>query len=133
MKASVFYIVKSWVSPKEGKLYLDWLKGGHIAEVISEPGFLWARQYRTEELDEMGWAGYITIYGLDTLDSLNRYFNSSARERFLRESEPFKNLHRAKRFYGILDFDLALPALTREREAPVIYCICFSVAPRSQR
>ena len=133
VKASVFYIVQTWVSPKEGKLFLNWLRGGHIAEVLREPGFLWARQYRLEELDDRGWAAYMSIYGLDAIDSLNSYFNSSARERFFRESEQFKNLHRDRRFHGILDFDLASPALTREKEAPVIYCICFSVAPRSQR
>jgi len=133
VKASVFYIVQTWVSPKEGKLFLNWLRGGHIAEVLREPGFLWARQYRLEELDDRGWAAYMSIYGLDAIDSLNSYFNSSARERFFRESEQFKNLHRDRRFHGILDLDLPSPSDSWENKTEVIYCICFSVSTKSQR
>ena len=43
MKASVLYLVRFRISPSEGGPFLNWLEGGHIAEVIQEPGFIWAR------------------------------------------------------------------------------------------
>lgn len=133
MKASVFYIVKFWVSPEGEKRFLDWLDGGHIAKVIGEPGFLWARRCRLEKPDEAGWVGHINFYGIDSLDSLKRYFDSPARKRFLLESEQFKDLFKAERFHGTLDSDLAAPGRTGDEEPLVLYCGVFSVAPKSHQ
>ena len=47
--------------------YLRWLEDRHMAEVIKEPGFLWARKCRLEQTDDKGWQGYLLIYGLGGL------------------------------------------------------------------
>src|SRR5207247_2087454 len=106
MHAPVLYMVKVWISPDGGDRYLRWLEDKHMAEVIREPGFLWARKCQLEQTDEQGWAGYLLIYGLDSRGSLEAYLHSPARDRFWRELEPFNDVHRAERFYGTVDFSL---------------------------
>ena len=66
-----------------------------MAEVIREPGFLWAQRCRLEQRDEQGWLGYLLIYGLESREALERYLASPARERFWRELEPFADSRKA--------------------------------------
>lgn len=106
MDAPVLYLVKAWVSPDGGERYLQWLEKKHMAEVIREPGFLWARRCRLEQTDDRGWVGYLLIYGLESRAALEAYLNSSARRRFWKELEPFNAVHRAERLYGGIDFEL---------------------------
>jgi antibiotic biosynthesis monooxygenase (ABM) superfamily enzyme len=106
MDASVLYMVRAWVSPDGGERYLHWLEHKHMAEVIKEPGFLWARKCRLEQTDDQGWAGYLLIYGLESRTALEAYLHGSARERFWKELEPLNDVHRAERFYGTVDFAL---------------------------
>ncbi len=106
MDAPVLYMVKAWVSPAGGERWLRWLEEKHMADVIREPGFLWARRYRLEQNDERGWAGYLLIYGLESPAALERYLASPARAGFWRELEQFDDVHRAERFYGTVDFSL---------------------------
>ena len=106
MDAPVLYMVRVWVSPNGGERYLRWLENKHMAEVISEPGFLWARKCRLEQTDEQGWAGYLLIYGLESRESLETYLHSPARDRFWQELEPFNDVHKAERFYGSVDFQM---------------------------
>jgi len=47
--APVLYMVKVWISPDGGDAYLRWLEEKHMAEVIREPGFLWAPRCRLEQ------------------------------------------------------------------------------------
>src|SRR5207247_8725678 len=79
MHAPVLYMVKVWVSPDGGERYLRWLEEKHMAEVIREPGFLWAQRCRLEQRDEQGWLGYLLIYGLESRAALERYPGSPAR------------------------------------------------------
>jgi len=106
MDAPVLYCVKAWVSPDGGERWLRWLEQKHMAEVIAEPGFLWARRCRLEQRDEKGWTGWLLVYGLDSRDALERYLRSPARERFWRELEPMNDVHRAERFWGTVDFEV---------------------------
>jgi len=106
MHAPVLYMVKVWVSPDGGERYLRWLEEKHMAEVIREPGFLWAQRCRLEQRDEQGWLGYLLIYGLESRAALERYLASPARERFWRELEPLGDVQRAERFYGTVDLRL---------------------------
>jgi antibiotic biosynthesis monooxygenase (ABM) superfamily enzyme len=106
MDAPVLYFVQAWVSPDGGERWLRWLEEKHMAEVLREPGFLWARRCRLEQHDERGWAGWLLIYGLASRADLERYLHSPARERFWRELEPLDAVHRAVRFYGTVDFAL---------------------------
>jgi antibiotic biosynthesis monooxygenase (ABM) superfamily enzyme len=106
MDAPILYLVKAWVSPDGGERYLRWLEQKHMAEVLREPGFLWARRVRLEQTDEKGWTGYLLIYGLESRAALERYLQSPARERFWRELEPLDDVHRAERFWGVVDLGL---------------------------
>ncbi len=104
MDAPVLYMVTAWVSPHGGERYLHWLETKHMAEVISEPGFLWARRVALEQKDGNGWNGYLLIYGLESRAALEAYLASPARETFWRELEPLNDVHRAERSYGTVDF-----------------------------
>jgi antibiotic biosynthesis monooxygenase (ABM) superfamily enzyme len=106
MTAPVLYMVRAWVSPHGGERYLRWLEDKHMAEVIKEPGFLWARKCRLEQTDDKGWQGYLLIYGLASRAALDAYLQSPARERFWKELEPLNDVHYAERFYGSVDFEL---------------------------
>ncbi len=106
MDAQILYMVKAWVSPDGGERYLQWLEQKHMAEVIREPGFVWARKYRLDQTDEKGWVGYLLIYGLKSRAALEAYLDSPARQRFWKELEPLNSVHRAERFYGAVDFRL---------------------------
>lgn len=106
MDAPVLYMVRAWVSPNGGERYLRWLETKHMAEVIKEPGFLWARKCRLEQTDDKGWQGYLLIYGLASRAALDAYLQSPARARFWKELEPFNDVHHAERFYGSVDFEL---------------------------
>ena len=106
MDAPVLYMVRAWVSPSGGEGYLRWLETKHMAEVIKEPGFLWARKCRLEQTDDKGWQGYLLIYGLASRAALDAYLQSPARARFWKELEPLNDVHHAERFYGSVDFEL---------------------------
>ncbi len=106
MSAPVLYMVRAWVSPHGGERYLRWLEQKHMAEVIKEPGFLWARKCRLEQTDDKGWQGYLLIYGLASRAALDAYLQSPARARFWKELEPLADVHYAERFYGAVDFEL---------------------------
>jgi len=110
MDAPVLYMVRAWVAPNGGDRYLHWLENKHMAEVIREPGFLWARKCCLDQPDDKGWAGYLLIYGLESRAALDTYLHSPARERFWRELEPLNDVHHAERFYGTVDFEVAKPA-----------------------
>jgi antibiotic biosynthesis monooxygenase (ABM) superfamily enzyme len=106
MTAPVLYMVRAWVSPDGGERYLRWLEDRHMAQVIKEPGFLWARKCRLEQTDHKGWQGYLLIYGLASHAALDAYLESPARERFWKELESLNDVHYAERFYGSVDFEL---------------------------
>ena len=106
MDAPVLYMVRAWVSPSGGERYLQWLETKHMAEVIREPGFLWARKSKLEQTDPKGWQGYLLIYGLESAGALEAYLHSDARQRFWKELEPLNEVHYAERFYGAVDFTI---------------------------
>jgi len=110
MDAPVLYVVRAWVAPVGGERYLEWLECTHMAEVLREPGFLWARKCRLEQTDAKGWQGYLLIYGLESRAALEAYLHSPARERFWRELEPLNDIHYAERLYGSVDFSIQAAA-----------------------
>jgi hypothetical protein len=75
-----------------------------MAEVIGQPGFLWARRIRLGQQDADGWAGSLLAYGLASEAALEAYLASPAREGFWRELEAFATVQRAERFWGSVDF-----------------------------
>lgn len=77
----LIYVVRCWVDPERGQPDLDWLKDKHMAEVVAEPGILWARRVMLDRADDAGW-------------------------RFWRELEGFHDDHYSDRFWG--DVDVAI-------------------------
>jgi antibiotic biosynthesis monooxygenase (ABM) superfamily enzyme len=107
--APVLYFVQAWVRPEGGERYLAWLERTHMASVLREPGFLWARRVALEQRDAQGWPGYLLVYALSSREMLERYLHSPARDAFWRELEAFADVHRAERFWGSVDFAPASP------------------------
>ena len=102
-RADFFLVVRFWVAPEAEAGIQAWLEGGHVAEVVSQPGFLWCRRLRLEPRD--GWSGYAMIYGIASREAFERYSaNRELHERFLRERAPFEAHLKIDRFFGEVDY-----------------------------
>jgi Domain of unknown function (DUF4286) len=107
-EVGALYMVRFWIRPDALDAVLGWLDGGHIAEVVETPGFLWARRVRltNEEAADDGWPGYAMIYGVESLDALDAYFKSDAPGRFAAEraEKGLDALMRVERDWGVVEF-----------------------------
>lgn len=105
-EANTVYMVRFWIKPGGEDKVLDWLDNGHIADVVSQPGFLWARRYRLEGEDADGWAAHAMIYGLESMDHLHAYFESDAARGYGEERETLglAPLLRMDRAWGVTEF-----------------------------
>lgn len=108
MNAGILYIMRFWLNPVGGERALQWLDGGHLAEVMTLPGFLWVRRCRLEQTNAAGWTGYEMVFGLDSMASLNAYFHSDAIQRFAKEREAagVNEVVELERHWGEVDFSL---------------------------
>jgi len=106
MDAPFLYLVRFWVNPDGAAAVLRWLDGGHMRDVVAQPGFLWVRRVRLDQEPE-GWPGYLMIYGLESRQSLQAYFDGPAPARFAQERKPFEHHLRMDRSWGAVD--AALP------------------------
>jgi len=86
-EANAVYLVRFWIKPGSEAKVFDWLDKGHIADVVAQPGFLWARRYKLEQATEDGWPGYAMIYGLESLDRLQAYFDGEAVKQYAKERQ----------------------------------------------
>ena len=97
----VCYFVRFWVDPKIEQQAMAWIgAGGHMAEVCSQPGFLWGRCVRLDEVDSLGWQAYANIYYVESRAALDTYFKSPMQEKFARERAPFAAGMRFERSTG---------------------------------
>jgi hypothetical protein len=95
-----FLVVRFWVAPQAESGMIGWLDGGHVAEVTSQPGFLWCKRIRLEKAAD-GWAGYAMIYGIASKSDFDAYEgNKPLKEKFARERAPFEKHMRIDRFAG---------------------------------
>lgn len=83
--APAFYLVRFWVKPGGEQRVFDWLDGGHLKDVVDQPGFLWARRYKLVRPDADGWAAYAMIYGATSVAALDAYFASAATRQYAQE------------------------------------------------
>ena len=98
-EAGYFYVVKLWVAPEGKAELMQWLAGGHVAEVVSQPGFLWCRQLDLKQCDVLGWEAHSMVYGIETRDAFDRYTaDTSLAARFARQREPFAKFMRTERW-----------------------------------
>ena len=102
-----FLMVRFWIAPEAEARALAWLEGGHVAEVLRQPGFLWCRRVRLAERDASRWSGFSMVYGIESqaaFDSYNR--NKALAEKFAKERAPFEKQLKIDRFSGAVDFAL---------------------------
>ncbi|MCZ7566127.1 MAG: hypothetical protein M5U08_21990 [Burkholderiales bacterium] len=100
-EAGFMYVVRFWVAPQARGAVMGWLEGGHVAEVVGQPGFLWCRQLDLGERDERGWAAYAMIYGIESGAAFDAYRADAAlAEKFAAEREPFARQLRMERWGG---------------------------------
>lgn len=105
MNAQFFLVVRFWVTPQAEAEVLRWLDGGHAAQVLRQPGFLWCRRLRLGERD--GWRAHSMIYGIESRAAFEAYNTDTAlHQRFAEERKPFEQNLRIERFFG--DVALAL-------------------------
>ena len=98
-EAGHFYVVKFWVAPEGKASLMQWLAGGHVAEVVSQPGFLWCRQLDLQQKDDKGWEAHSMIYGLESRDAFTRYTADAAlAAKFSEQRTPFAQFMRIERW-----------------------------------
>jgi hypothetical protein len=103
--AGFFLVVRFWIAPGGQDQVMRWIEGGHIAEVMRQPGFLWVRRLRMAEPDATGWSAHAMIYGIESKADYDRYMaNQALHAKFTKEREPFAAKLRIERFAGEVDF-----------------------------
>jgi hypothetical protein len=103
-EAQFFLVVRFWIAPGGQEQVMRWMEGGHIAEVMRQPGFLWVKRLKVAEADPTGWSAHAMIYGIESKASYERYMSNQAMHaRFAKEREPFAARLRIERFAGEVD------------------------------
>lgn len=98
--AETLYVVKVWVDPSRGQAYIDWLKGGHVAEVAAVPGAIWARLVELDERADDGWLGFMALYAFESKHALEAYQKSDLFRSFAPIYKKFEGLFRVERATG---------------------------------
>ena len=97
--ARYFLVVRFTVEPQAEAQVLRWLEGGHVAEVLRTPGFLWCRRIRGAN------STWVMLYGIESKAAFDAYEkNPALKEKFMRERAPFEKLMKIERFHGEVDF-----------------------------
>lgn len=96
MKEARFHLVVRFaIEPHVEREVLSWLDGGHAAEVLRQPGFLWCRRLR------LGPHEFAMIYGIESRAAFEKYeANTELKAKFARERAPFEKYMRMERFAG---------------------------------
>jgi hypothetical protein len=103
-EADFFLVVRFWIAPGGADEVMRWIEGGHIAEVLRQPGFLWVRRLKLSETDATGWSGHAMIYGIGSKVDYEHYMaNHALHAKFNKEREPFATKLRIERFAGEVD------------------------------
>jgi len=104
-EARFFLVVRFWIAPGGQEQVLRWLEGGHLAEVMRQPGFVWVKRLRMAEPDATGWSAHAMIYGIESRAHYDQYMaNHALHAKFSKEREPFAAKLRIERFAGEVDF-----------------------------
>jgi hypothetical protein len=106
-EARFFLIVRFWIAPGGEPQVMRWLEGGHMAEVLRQPGFLWVRRLKIAEPDATGWSAHAMLYGIESREHFEKYqANPQLHAKFNKEREAFATKLRIERFAGEVDFAL---------------------------
>ena len=94
-EAKFFLVVRFSIEPQAVAQVMRWLDGGHVAEVLRTPGFLWCHRVKTDD------GGYVMLYGIESRAAFEAYeANSELKAKFARERAPFEKHMRIERFCG---------------------------------
>ena len=94
-EARFFLAVRFVIEPAAEAPVLAWLDGGHVAEVLRQPGFLWCRRIKVDA------GGYLMLYGIESRAAFDKYeANTELKAKFARERAPFEKHMRIERFTG---------------------------------
>ncbi|MES2188764.1 MAG: DUF4286 family protein [Pseudomonadota bacterium] len=100
-EAAYFYVSKFWIAPAGKAALMRWLDNGHVAEVVSQPGFLWCRQIDLHEKDADGCESYMMIYALESEEHFKRYkANEKLAAKFAEQRKDFAHHLRMDRWDG---------------------------------
>src|SRR5688572_28014738 len=100
MSTPVCYFVRWRVDPKVEQQAMAWISGGHMEEVCSQPGFVWARCVKLDEVDSLGWQTYANLYFLESRAALDAYLKNPLQQKFAKQREPFAHGMRLERSTG---------------------------------
>ena len=96
--AKYFLAVRFSIEPQAEAQVLRWLDGGHAAEVVKQPGFLWCRRIK-------GSGGFMMLYGIESKAAFDAYENNQPlKAKFVAERAPFEKYMKIDRFHGEVDF-----------------------------
>jgi hypothetical protein len=94
-EAQYFLAVRFAIEPQAEAQVLRWLDGGHAAEVLKQPGFLWCRRIKGEN------GSYMMLYGIESKAAFLSYENNlSLKKQFADERAPFEKHMKIDRFHG---------------------------------
>jgi quinol monooxygenase YgiN len=97
-KAGYFLVVRFRIDLQAEAQVLAWLDGGHVAEVLRQPGFLSCRRMRLQPGE------YLMLYAIESRAALEAYeANAELKARFARERAPFEKHMRIERFTAEVD------------------------------
>jgi hypothetical protein len=95
IEAKFFLVVRFYIEPQAVARVMRWLDGGHVAEVLRTPGFLWCNRVKTDD------GGYVMLYGIESRAAFEAYeANSALKAKFARERAPFEKHMRIERLCG---------------------------------
>jgi len=90
-----FLVVRFRVAPQAESQVMRWLDGGHVAEVLRQPGFLWCKRIKVAEQE------YAMIYGIASKSHFDAYeANAALKAKFALERAPFEQHMKIERFAG---------------------------------
>ena len=103
-----FLVVRFWIAPGGDQHVMKWLEGGHMQEVMRQPGFISVRRLKLPEEDATGgWSAHCMLYGIESREHYEKYMaNRELHAKFAKEREPFATKLRIERFSGEVDFSL---------------------------
>jgi hypothetical protein len=94
-EAKFFLVVRFSIEPQAVEPVMRWLDGGHVAEVLRTPGFLWCNRVKTDD------GAYLMLYGIESRAAFEAYeSNYELKAKFARERAPFEKHMRIERFCG---------------------------------
>jgi len=74
---SIIYAIRIEVDPVDEHTWDEWYTRHHIPELLAEPGFVRATKYKVDTPDGT-WSQYMTLYEVDSRESLEAYLNGDA-------------------------------------------------------